>query len=84
MDWLTVGLQVVTYFVIGVLIAKITLAVQNQLKEQNGEEPLDDDTRLGIAGLVGPLWPIFLVILLLYVCLAAIMAVFSKLMKPFI
>lgn len=84
MEWLRVGLQVVTYFVIGILIAKITLGVQGQLREQNGEEALDDDTRLGIAGLVGPLWPVFLAVLVLYLLLALIMNLFSRLMRPFI
>lgn len=84
MEFLKVGLQVITYFVLGGLISKITLGVQEQLREQNNEEPLDDSTRSGIAGLVTPFWPVFLGILLLYVVLALVMNVFSRLMKPFV
>lgn len=84
MDFLKLGLEIVTYFVIGVLVAKITLAVQGELREQNGDEALDDDTRLGIAGLVAPLWPVFLGVLVLYLALALVMNLFSRLMRPFI
>lgn len=84
MDFFKLGLEVSTYFVVAVLVAKITLAVQNQLRKQNGDELLDEETSLGIAGLVGPLWPIFLLLVIIYFCLALIMNVFSRLMKPFI
>lgn len=84
MNFLTLGLQVVTYFVLGILISKITLGVQGQLREQNGEEAIDDETRLGIAGLITPLWPILILVLALYLCLALIMNVFSRLMRPFV
>lgn len=84
MDFFRLGLEIVTYFVIGIIITKITLGVQSQLKEQNGEEALDDETRLGIAGLVVPLWPVFLGLLLIYLVLAVVMNLFSRLMKPFI
>lgn len=84
MEWFKVGLEVLTYFVIGIVISKITLGVQSQLREQNNDEPLDDDTKLGIAGLIGPLWPVFIVVLCVYLVLALVMNVFSRLMKPFI
>lgn len=84
MDWFRLGLSVVTYLIVGVIIAKVTLGVQSQLRTQNNEEPLDEETRLGIAGLVGPLWPLFLGVLVLYLCLALVMNVFSRLMKPFV
>lgn len=84
MELLKVGLQIVTYFVVGILIAKITLAVQNQLKNQNNEEMLEEDMRSGIAGLVVPLWPIFIGLLLIYLVLALLMNIFSRLVKPFV
>ena len=84
MEFLKVGLQIVTYLVVGLLISKITLAVQNQLREQNGEETLDDDTRLGIAGLVTPFWPVFIGVLALYLVLALVMNAFSRLLRPFV
>lgn len=84
MEFLKLGLQIVTYLVIGILIAKITLGVQSQIREQNHDEPIDDETRLGIAGLVAPLWPLFLGVLLVYLCLALLMSLFSRLMRPFV
>lgn len=84
MDWLRLGLSVVMYLAVGVIISKITLGVQSQLRSQNNEEALDDDTRLGIAGLVTPLWPLFLGVLMLYLVLALVMNLFSRLIKPFI
>lgn len=84
MEFLRLGLEVVSYLVIGVLVSKITLGVQSQLREQNGEEPLDEETKLGIAGLIGPLWPLFIAILALYLILALIMNVFSRFMKYFV
>lgn len=84
MELIKLGLYIVTYFLAGVLIARITLGVQTQLKEQNNDDPIDTDTKLGIAGLITPLWPLFLVILLGYFCLALIMNIFSRLVRPFI
>lgn len=84
MEFFKLGLQIITYFIIGIVIAKVTLAVQSELREQNGDEALDDDTRLGIAGLVAPLWPVFLGVLIFYLILALVMNLFSRLMKPFI
>lgn len=84
MELLKLGLQVVTYFVIGIVVSKITLGVQSQIRDRNGEEQLDEDTKLGIAGLIMPLWPVLFAVLVVYICLALIMNVFSRLMKPFV
>lgn len=84
MDWLTLGLQIITYFIVGIIAAKITLAVQEQIKTQNNEEPFDNETRLGIAGLVVPFWPVFLGLLCLYLVLALVMNIFSRLLRPLI
>lgn len=84
MEFLRLGLTIITYLVIGILVAKITLSVQGELRKQNNDEPVDEDTKLGIAGLVAPLWPLFLGVLIVYLCLALVMNIFSRLMKPFV
>lgn len=83
MEFLKLGLEIATYLLVGILVAKITLGVQSQIREQNNDEPIDDETKLGIAGLVTPLWPLFLGVLIVYLCLALLMSLFSRLIKPF-
>lgn len=84
MDFLLVGLQAITYFVVGVLIAKITLAVQAQLRTQRDDEPLSDDMRLGVASLIVPFWVIFVALFIVYLVLSFVVGLFSKIIKPLI